>query len=66
MPLPSSGQRLAARRVLTAEGFVDDAVVVIDGDGTITAIEAASGSVPDRVIAPGFVDVPEAAKPIAR
>lgn len=57
MPHPSSGQRLAASRVLTVDGFVDDAVVVIDDDGIITAVEAASGAVPDRVIAPGFVDV---------
>jgi N-acetylglucosamine-6-phosphate deacetylase len=57
MSHPSPGQRLAASRVLTPSGMVDDAVVVIDGDGIITGVEVASGPVPDRVIAPGFVDV---------
>jgi len=42
--------------VLGAAGFVDDAVVMID-DGTIVAIEPAAGAVPDRIIAPGFVDL---------
>jgi N-acetylglucosamine-6-phosphate deacetylase len=50
-------QRLAATRILTVSGFVHDAVVVIGGDGIIVAIEPATGPVPDRVIAPGFVDV---------
>ncbi len=49
--------RLAASRVLTSSGFVDDAVVVIADDGVIIAIEPATGPVPNRVIAPGFVDV---------
>ncbi len=51
--------RFAASRVLTPHGFVDNAVVVVDA-GVIVSIEpatAADGPVPDRVIAPGFVDV---------
>lgn len=47
---------LAARRVLTARGWVDDAVVTVDG-GTIVAVEPARGPVPDRIVAPGFVDL---------
>ena len=43
--------------MLCAAGFVDDAVVVVDDDGTIAAIEPASGAVPDRIVAPGFVDL---------
>jgi N-acetylglucosamine-6-phosphate deacetylase len=50
-------QRLVAGRVLTPSGFVHDAAVVIDDDGMISAVEAATGPVPDRLIAPGFVDV---------
>ena len=54
----SSIRRFGASRVLTADGLVDDAVVVVDVDsGLVTAIEPADGAVPDRVIAPGFVDV---------
>jgi N-acetylglucosamine-6-phosphate deacetylase len=48
--------RIAASRVLTANGFVDDAVVTIE-HGVIAGIEAATGPVPDRIIAPGFVDL---------
>jgi N-acetylglucosamine-6-phosphate deacetylase len=50
--------RLGASRVLTRDGFVDDAVVVIDrATGLIAGVEPASGPVPHRLIAPGFVDV---------
>jgi len=61
-PMTSSAtlsiRRFGASRVLTADGLVDDAVVVVDVDsGLVTAIEPADGAVPDRVIAPGFVDV---------
>lgn len=47
--------RIAASRVLTSDGFVGPAAVVVDGD-RITAIEPAA-SAPDLVLAPGFVDL---------
>lgn len=49
--------RLGASRVFTGDAILDDAVVVIADDGTILAVEPADGPVPDRVIAPGFVDL---------
>ena len=50
--------RLAASRVLTPAGWRHDAQVVVDADaGTIVAVEPAPGTTPDRVIAPGFVDL---------
>ncbi len=50
--------RIGASRVLGASGWIDDAVVVVDpGSGLITSIEPARARVPDRVIAPGFVDL---------
>jgi N-acetylglucosamine-6-phosphate deacetylase len=48
---------LAASRLLTPAGMVDDAVVTFDDHGTITAIEPATRPVPDRILTPGFVDV---------
>ena len=48
---------IAASRVLTPDGFVDDAVVTIDDDGMIVSIDHATGPVPDRILAPGFVDL---------
>lgn len=47
--------RIAAARVLTPDGFVGPAEVVVDGD-RIAAVEPCS-SAPDRTIAPGFVDL---------
>ena len=47
---------LSASRVLTEHGLVTDSTVVIDG-GLITAIEPCAGAVPDRLLAPGFVDL---------
>lgn len=56
--VPGAGTRIGASRVLTASGWLDDAVVVVDpGSGRITSIEHAAAPVPDRVIAPGFVDL---------
>lgn len=49
-------QRVGASRVLTPEGFVDDAEVVV-ADGLVVSVEPARGPVPDRVVAPGFVDL---------
>jgi N-acetylglucosamine-6-phosphate deacetylase len=47
---------IPARRVLTRDGWRDGAVVHVH-EGRITAIEAAAGPVPDRTVAPGFVDL---------
>lgn len=47
---------LVARRILTEHGFVNDAAVVVD-NGVVTGIEPWVGEVPDRIIAPGFVDL---------
>lgn len=47
---------LAARTVLTPEGPMRDAEVVLDGE-RIAAVRPASGPVPDRVLCPGFVDL---------
>ena len=47
--------RIDAARVLTPEGFVGPAAVVVE-DGVITAVEAVA-SAPARVVAPGFVDL---------
>src|SRR5436305_10255293 len=46
----------AAARVVTPAGVVGPAVVVVE-DGMITAVEPASGPVPDRTIVPGFIDL---------
>jgi N-acetylglucosamine-6-phosphate deacetylase len=48
---------LAASRVLTPTGFVEDSVVSVDDAGVIVSIERATGNVADRVLAPGFVDL---------
>lgn len=48
---------ISASRVLTPAGFVADATVVVDEGGTIVAIDPARGVVPERVLAPGFVDL---------
>lgn len=48
---------VAARRILTPAGWLDDAVVHVDDTGTIVAVERADGPVPDRVLAPGFIDI---------
>ncbi|CAB4551225.1 unannotated protein [freshwater metagenome] len=50
-------QRIAASQVLTPSGIVRDSVVVVDDDGLVEAVEPAAGPVPDRVVAPGFVDL---------
>ena len=58
--LRSPLHRIAASRVLTPVGFVDDAVVVVGSDDRIVAVEAATaedGPVPEVMLAPGFVDV---------
>jgi N-acetylglucosamine-6-phosphate deacetylase len=47
---------LGATRVLTPEGLVGPAVVALDGD-RITRIEPTGAPVPDRTLAPGFVDL---------
>jgi N-acetylglucosamine-6-phosphate deacetylase len=47
--------RVAARRVLTPEGFVGPAAVVVDGD-RIIGVEPVDLA-PDTVLAPGFVDL---------
>jgi N-acetylglucosamine-6-phosphate deacetylase len=49
-------ERLPAARVLTPEGMVGPASVVVDA-GVVTAVEPVSGQVPDRTLAPGFVDL---------
>lgn len=52
-------QRIAASRVLTSAGFLDNAVVVVE-EGVIVSVEPttrADGPVSDRVLAPGFVDL---------
>ena len=48
--------RLAAARVLTPEGLVGPAAVVVE-DGVVAAVEPLSGPVADRTLAPGFVDL---------
>ena len=47
--------RIAASRVLTPDGFVGPAAVVVE-DGRIAAVESVTDA-PDVVIAPGFVDL---------
>ena len=47
--------RIAATRVLTPDGFVGPAAVVVEGD-RIVGVEPAARA-PDVVLAPGFVDV---------
>ncbi|MBV9663483.1 MAG: amidohydrolase family protein, partial [Actinobacteria bacterium] len=47
---------IAARRVVTPAGVVENARVDVE-DSSITAVEHASGVVPDRVLVPGFVDL---------
>jgi len=49
-------ERLAAARVLSPEGLVGPAAVVVEG-GRVAGIEPASGPVPDRTLAPGLVDL---------
>lgn len=47
---------LAASRVVTPSGTLDGAVVEVHG-GRITAIAPAAGAVPERVLAPGLIDL---------
>lgn len=47
---------LAASRVVTPTGVLAPGVVEVE-DGRITAVEATTGPVPDRVLVPGFVDL---------
>lgn len=47
---------IAARRVLTSDGWREQCVVHVDG-GLISRIESADGPVPDRLVVPGFVDL---------
>ncbi|MBV8958672.1 MAG: hypothetical protein JO087_07885, partial [Actinobacteria bacterium] len=47
---------IAARCVVTPAGVLENARVDVGGD-SITAVEQASGVVPDRVLVPGFVDL---------
>lgn len=47
---------LAASRVVTPMGTLSPGLVEID-DGRITSVVPTTGSVPDRVLAPGFVDL---------
>jgi len=47
---------IAARTVLTPDGPVADAEVVLDGD-RIVDVRPATGPVPDRTLCPGFVDL---------
>ncbi|MGD9995583.1 MAG: N-acetylglucosamine-6-phosphate deacetylase [Ilumatobacteraceae bacterium] len=47
---------IAATRVLTAEGWLDHHAVVVGDGGSIVAIEPVAAA-PDRVLAPGFVDL---------
>jgi N-acetylglucosamine-6-phosphate deacetylase len=47
---------IGASAVLTPNGWVDRATVVVDG-GRIVDVRPATGAVPDRVLAPGFVDL---------
>ena len=47
---------LAATAVVTGEGVRRDAEIVME-DGVIVAVRDASGACPDRVLAPGFVDL---------
>jgi N-acetylglucosamine-6-phosphate deacetylase len=47
---------LAASRVVTPTGVEGPGVVVVDG-GRIAAVEPATGTVPDRTLVPGFVDL---------
>ena len=49
-------ERLPAARVLAPEGLVGPAAVVVE-DGRVAAVEAVGGAVPDRTLAPGFVDL---------
>jgi len=49
-------ERLAAARVLTPEGLVDHAAVEVDG-GLVVGVEPVDGPVPERILAPGFVDL---------
>lgn len=47
---------LAASHVVAARGVISPGVVEVDG-GLITAVEAATGAVPDRILVPGLVDL---------
>lgn len=49
-------ERLPAARVLAPDGLVGPAAVVLDG-GRVTGVEPVTGTVPDRTLAPGFVDL---------
>ena len=47
---------LAAACVVTPDGLLEPGVVEVE-DGLITAVGPTSGPVPDRILAPGFVDL---------
>jgi len=47
---------IAASCVVTPNGLLEPGVVEVE-DGIITAVQATSGPVPSRVLAPGFVDL---------
>jgi N-acetylglucosamine-6-phosphate deacetylase len=47
---------LAAKRVVTPSGMLSPGVVETDGE-RIVAVAATSGTVPDRTLAPGFIDL---------
>lgn len=47
---------LAARAVITPGGVLSPGVVEVDGD-TIASVGPTSGTVPDRTLVPGFVDL---------
>lgn len=51
-----AGVRVAAAKVLTPDGLVGPAAVVVDDGGRIEAVEPVA-SAPDLVLAPGFVDL---------
>ena len=48
---------LVARRALTPDGLIGPVTIEIGADGRIAAVAPATGPVPDRLIAPGFVDL---------
>lgn len=47
---------IGASRVWTGERWLEPAVVVLDGD-RIARVRRTRGAVPDRIVAPGFVDL---------
>ena len=47
---------VAASQVILPDRVLENAVVEFDG-GVVTAVRAASGAVPERILCPGFVDI---------